>query len=168
MADQIERKKNCVEQGVEYTLKSALELVEKWNQVRSQLTPMIEELIKVEIEPAFASYSLDISFTGDKDKLVAALRIIMREGYKGKEEKPKQGDTSWYSWFHAEGKHPIWFSFTSSVCRRVKVGTKMVEQDVYEVRCGDDSVVSEDQLEIMSETAGMLPAKQAQDDGIPF
>ena len=170
MADQIERKKNCVEQGVEYSLKCALELVEKWNQVRPQLTPMIEELIKLGIEPNFTSYSLDIAFTGDADKLVAALRIIMREGYKGKADKPKMGDTSWYSWFNAEGKHAIWFNFTSSVCRRVKVGTKMVEQDVFETRCGDAPV--EDNLEIQVDAElQKLPApgtQLADDDGIPL
>jgi hypothetical protein len=31
----------------------------------------------------------------------------------------------------------IWLAFSSTVCRRVKIGTKTVEQDVYETVCDE-------------------------------
>ena len=35
-----------------------------------------------------------------------------------------------------EGLSRFWMQFTSSVCKRVQVGTKTVEQPIYEVQCG--------------------------------
>lgn len=67
------------------------------------------------------------------------LAVFLRLGFKPMVE-PKDGETYYSTWMrrkHGEIVEHIWFSFTNNACERVKVGTKMVQQDVYETRCTD-------------------------------
>ena len=64
-----------------------------------------------------------------------ALAIFLRLGYKPDYE-PKDGENYYSGWVRSGEEH-FWFSFTNNACERVKVGTKWVEQDVYETRCID-------------------------------
>lgn len=63
------------------------------------------------------------------------LAVFLRLGFKPTFE-PKDGETYYSTWMRNGTEH-IWFSFTNNACERVKVGTKTVEQDVYETRCID-------------------------------
>lgn len=126
----------------------------KWNGSREFLAPIVNALTKIGIEPEISVTSLNVSFTGNKEQLARAMRILRTSGFDTDEAKPKQGDTSWSAYFRkAECPLQIWFYFTSSVCRQVKVGTKMVEQAIYETRCGED-IMEEPPCEIapISET----------------
>jgi hypothetical protein len=109
-----------------------------WLAVRYILEPIVTRLEDLGIEPKFFT-SLDINFTGDAHKLAAVVRILRVAGFTSNNpDKPKPNQTGWYSWFRKEGVDiEIWLNFSSSVCRRVKVGTKMVEQDIYETVCGE-------------------------------
>lgn len=134
--------KELIEEQLNLTKKKA-----KWNEDKWLLGPVVNALFLIGIEPSLSSGSLNVSFSGDKAKLAAAIRILRVAGFVGDGEKPKKGDDSWYSYFH----HPrcelqIWFYFTSTVCKKVKVGTKLVEQDVYEVQCGDITIDEDPQL----------------------
>lgn len=115
-----------------------------WNANRSRLAPMARALAILKLEPTFTG-EFNISFTGDKDALVNVVRLLRIHGWNTHADKPKKGDSSWCAWYnHPECPVQIWLYFTSSVCRRVKVGTKMEQVDVYETQCGDisdDSVV---------------------------
>jgi len=83
---------------------------------------------------------MNINCAGDKHKLAAVIRILRISGFSTAANRPKQGDSSWYAWFDADNcTMRIWFSFTSSVCRRIKTGSKMVSVDTYETVCGDIS-----------------------------
>jgi hypothetical protein len=109
----------------------------RWNANRSILRPIVVALQKLKIETTLDS-NLNVSISGDAKKLAAVVRIFMISGFKPSNSKPKQGDMSWHSYFH----HPtcaidIWFYFTSSVCKRVQVGTEMKEVPVYETQCDD-------------------------------
>lgn len=116
---------------------SLSQLRAKWNASRSYLVPVITALTELGIEPKLEG-ELNVNVTGDAKRLAQCVRIFMTAGFKSAASKPKKGDTSWYSYY----KHPdclldIWFHFTSSVCKRVQVGTKLEEVPVYETRCDD-------------------------------
>jgi hypothetical protein len=82
------------------------------------------------------SGSLDICVSGDKHTLAACVRAMRVRGFDGG-RRPEAGATS-HSTFYEHGRGAqIWFSFTSKACRQVKVGTKMVEQDVFETVCNE-------------------------------
>jgi hypothetical protein len=112
----------------------------RWNACASTLKPIVNALGKLGIEPNLDDNDLNVCFTGDKEKLTQAMRILRTSGFSTSSAKPKPGDAGWYAYFtKPECPLSIWFNFSSAVCRRVKVGTKLVEQDVYEVQCGDIS-----------------------------
>jgi hypothetical protein len=142
----------------------ALELAKKrskWNAIKDFYRPIVNALHRLGVEPRLSG-DVDIHFSGDAQKLAAVVRILRTAGFATTAERPKAGDTSWCAYF----KHPqcgtdVYMYFTSSVCRRVKVGTKMVEQDIYEVQCGDISSVEPPALTI-------VPAAPQIPDEIPF
>lgn len=141
----------------------------KWNANRSLLSSVVNALCKIGIEPSFGT-NLDVSCTGDSKKLAAVVRIFRTAGFSSNAEKPKKGDTSWYAYFDShESPIRIWFCFSSSVCRRIKVGTKMVETDIYETQCGESLGEEPKELEcatvLISETES-TPALM--DPDIPF
>lgn len=88
--------------------------------------------------------SLDVTITGDVHVLTETMRILYRHGLTEPTSKPVAKQPSYSAYFNQkgyDGNTPrVWLSFSSSVCRRVKVGTKTIEQDVYEVVCGETIV----------------------------
>ena len=133
--------------------KQALEIAERrmnWARIKKQAVPIVNALNDLGIEVTYSN-DIDFSFTGDAHKLAAVVRILRTAGYNTDTDKPKQGDNTWYAFYRKEGCVRICLYFTSSVCKRVKTGTKMVEVDVYETQCGD----------IADPTADELPAPQA-------
>lgn len=81
--------------------------------------------------------SLDVRLTGDKTKFLALLRVLARFGMKP--PKVEKGATGFSHFFYPEDMPglQVYVTFSSTVCRRVKTGTKMVEQDVYETVCDE-------------------------------
>ena len=85
--------------------------------------------------------SLDFRITGDKHKLAGAVRVLRTRGWESKSDPPKPGET-WVAKFHnPKINFSVFIVYSSTVCRRVKVGTKTVEQDVYEIVC-DEQVLA--------------------------
>jgi hypothetical protein len=137
----------------------------QWNGCKEFFGPIVNAFQRIGAEPYFSTGTIYINMTGDKDKLTQAFRILRTAGLEFTSDRPKKGDTSWHSSF----KHPsqtvyVFFQFTSSVCRRIKTGTKMVEQDIYEVQCGD---ISTDEPP-PTLTIVPPPAAVAYDNEIPF
>jgi hypothetical protein len=122
---------------------SALELAKRrsrWNSIKDFYRPIVNALHRLGIEPGLST-DVDVSFSGDAHKLATVVRILRTSGFTTESARPKDGDTTWYARYtHPECATSVWLYFTSSVCKRVKVGTKMVEQDVYEVQCGDGNL----------------------------
>jgi hypothetical protein len=113
-----------------------------WESIKDFYYPIINSLQYLGIEPKLSN-DIDISFTGDAKKLATVIRIFRTHGFTSNSARPKQRDTSWVAFYtHPECPTRIWLSFTSSVCQRVKVGTRLVEENIYEVRCGDISEAS--------------------------
>ena len=120
-----------------------LELVkarQKWNSIKGFYRPIINALHLVGVEPRLSS-DIDVCFSGDAHKLAQVVRILRAAGMQTRGSRPKPGDTSWSAFYtHPDCSTQLWLNFTSSVCVRVKVGTKLVEQDIYEVRCGEIAI----------------------------
>ena len=84
--------------------------------------------------------SLDFHFSGDKALLNRIWHIMRSNGWEATREPPEANATSWNGFWEKPGATvKVWISFTSTVCKRVQVGTQMVEQPIYEVRCEETS-----------------------------
>ena len=109
-----------------------------------------------------SSYALSFSIRGTGEELTAAIRWLRTRGWNTDSKPPETNQAHWDALYvHTEdlNKIRIRLTFSSTVCRMVKVGTKMVEQDVYETRCGPEAVPDGDQ----NETAGaeVAPAEES-------
>jgi len=126
----------------------------------TSLPALFRALEEMDIPPTFdGDYDyMGLSFTGDGKKLGDVWGLLRRNGYKT-DARPQKGDTTFYAFWEHERLAKIFMNFTSSVCRRVKVGTRMVEQDIYETQCGE-----------LPEIDAPATAVVAQEDGsdIPF
>jgi hypothetical protein len=133
---------------------------QRWNAIKDFYRPIVNALHRLGLEPRLSG-DIDLSFTGDAKKLTAVVTILRHAGMQTTGARPKPGDTTWSAYYsHPDCETKLWLYFTSSVCRRVKVGTKMVEQDVFETRCGDITLV-EDALPPPAEVPAIA-------DEIPF
>lgn len=99
---------------------------------------LFRALEDLDIEPGFSldNEYINLSFAGDGPKLATVWKLLRQHGYKNSCH-PKKGDTTFYAFWAQEGHAQFFMNFTSTMCRRVKVGTKTVEQDVYETHCGE-------------------------------
>jgi len=126
---------------------ASLDLAKKkvrWNANRLRLEPIVNAFTKIGVDSDLSDGDLNIRFSGDKGKLAQGVRILRVARFVTDSAKPKKGDSSWSAFFlHPDCAIRIWFVFTSSVCRQVKTGTKTIEVDVYETRCGD---ITQEQL----------------------
>lgn len=142
---------------------SALHLAkarQKWNSIKGFYRPIVNALVRLGIEPRLSN-QVDVSFAGDAQKLASVVRLLRTSGFTTSAERPKPGDTQWLATYtHPDCEVTTWLYFTSSVCRRVKVGTRMVEQDIFETRCGDISAVP-DALPAPEEVPALI-------DEVPF
>lgn len=103
---------------------------------------------------------ISVQFAGDGPKLTAVWKLLRQNGYSTY-ARPKKGDTTFYAFWEREGSGRIFLNFSSTMCRRVQVGTKMVEQPIYETQCGELTTAD---LEIEAPKHAVVEA----DDEIPF
>lgn len=122
-------------------VKEALALAERretFKMNKALLGPIVNAMRKLGADVTFPN-SLDVRIVGDAAKLAAAVRILRTSGFTfPTESRPKKGDTSWHQFFkHSECPVAVWFNFSSSVCRRVQVGTKTetVNTPIFETVC---------------------------------
>jgi hypothetical protein len=110
----------------------------RWKESKEILTPVVAALIKQGIEPHMRDEYLNVPFAGDAAKLKAAIDVLDENGFITQSKPPAPGDMNWWGFFNCPASQiDIWVNFASSVCIRKKVGTKMVETDVFETICGD-------------------------------
>lgn len=129
--------------------KTLLKLIEARQEVQKKLAlwhstikrnpGLFQRLEQLDIEPRLNLNDgcIDISFTGDPDLLTKVWRELRRAGFKNDTFPTQKGDGTFCTHWHADGQARLWMFFSSNVCRRVQVGTKMVEQPVWETQCGD-------------------------------
>lgn len=120
---------------------------------------LFRALEDLDIEPGFnldGDY-IHLAFAGDGPKLAVVWKLLRHHGFKNSCH-PKKGDTTFYAFWEQEGYAKFFMNFTSSVCRRVQVGTQMVETPIYETHCG----------ELAPELEAPSRAVVATDNDLPF
>lgn len=142
-------------------------MANEWSRCKDRYLKFVQEMVLLGCELSTDS-DFDIHFrvSGDKQKFLQLVRCHRRYGFKP--EMPAKGATTAF-WRINDRNEQIgmYFSFSSTICHRVKVGTKMVEQDVYETRCESFVPDEEPQLQGPTHIVAMLPSS-APDDDIPF
>lgn len=108
----------------------------RWAKQHSHLTPLVASLKAIGSTFRMTDH-LDITITGGKAKLTAAFRVLGKHGFRLVTERPKEGESYWSGFFDRDLSR-VWLTFSSTVCKRVKVGTKMKEVDVYETVCEEE------------------------------
>ncbi len=79
---------------------------------------------------------IDIAITGDYTVLKAIFHAFRGLGYKPADRPKNEKLSSFSTYFEADDREcRFWLSFSSTLCKRVKIGTKMVEQPIYETVC---------------------------------
>jgi len=106
-------------------------------RVQKGMEPVEQWLMNASLD--VTNRSLDLSYSGNKHTMDGIWHALRKMGYKA-DTRPKSNEQYFSTWFRMDGNvsgdaMKIYLSFSSTVCKRVKVGTKMVEQDVYETRC---------------------------------
>lgn len=91
---------------------------------------------------------VNISFSGDGEKLKTVWGALRRAGFNTR-NRPEKGDTAFNAFWSKEGYAEIFMMFASTLCKRVQVGTKMVEQPIYETQCGDLPEIEADSTEVV-------------------
>lgn len=153
--------------------KTLLQLVERSQQATknlkefkrtvSALPELFRRLEELDIDLSFNLDStwIGLRFTGDGARLTDVWRALRLNGYSTVVH-PKKGDTEVHAFWKHEGQVELFMCFSSSLCKRVQVGTKMVEQPIYETQCGD--------LPELGEPAdkAVVVSTPEQDDDLPF
>jgi len=84
----------------------------------------------------FDSDSVDISVAGDQEVLKSIFRALRPLGYEPRSRPTIHPQSTYQTYFdHPDKDLTIWLNFSSTLCKRVKVGTKMQEVDIYETVC---------------------------------
>jgi hypothetical protein len=124
-------------------------------------------------------YSINIGVAGGPDALHETFKALRACGFEllNKEDRPKEKQSSWSGYFHLPNIPgcKIWLTFSSTKCRRVQIGTRTVEEPIYDTVCDEE----ENQVQPADPRYGSNPeyiptesvpeeAAEAQDDGIPF
>lgn len=138
--------------------------VKKWSAAFQQTVKSRPDLFRrfeeldIDLDFCLRTGDINLNFTGDGDRLAEVWKELRRNGY-APNSRPKKGESSFYTHWLQDGLSTFWMNFSSSVCRRVKTGTKTVEVDVYETQCGEIP-------ELESPTSALAVANG--DDDVPF
>jgi hypothetical protein len=104
-----------------------------------QLRAVIKALEKAEcgLTNAYMCASdMTVSVNGNIHQLALAWKALRRVGFKCESSRPKGLASSWSGWFRSPSEAQIFLQFSSTVCKRVKVGERTVTEPVYEIQCG--------------------------------
>ena len=94
------------------------------------------QLGKALIRATVTNDSVDLSVTGNYGVLKDVFHFLRKLGYEPENRPTAEKTSSFSTYFNAPDKGlRIWLNFSSTVCIRKKIGTKMVEQPVYETVC---------------------------------
>lgn len=149
---------NKIEQQIADTMRSAADSMDAWQRTGEDFRAMLHGIEQQEedgkpVSMYMGSAYVSISISGDKATLTRVVRWLRKFGYKTCDPRPAKDAVSWSPRFERappqdetigdrerfEAENPcVHLYFTSTVCRRVQVGTEMREMPVYEVRCDGD------------------------------
>lgn len=95
------------------------------------------ESLDVDVRFSADSRSIDVCFAGDGAKLGEVWTLMRRAGWGTPSSRPQKGAIEYCAFWHHATLPRIWLSFSSTTCRRVQVGARLVEQPIYETHCSD-------------------------------
>lgn len=128
-----------IDQQFADTIKSIGETMAHWATLRDRYEPIIAKLEDFGAEPTYSGW-LYASITGNRDKLVKVIRALRTSGLKSYLH-PKEGSPEFRALYESDDKAlHVYLTFTSTVCKRIKIGTKTETVDVYEVQCGEEPI----------------------------
>jgi hypothetical protein len=79
---------------------------------------------------------LNVHITGTKETLGRVFKVLRSLGFERPENAPQENQPDYLGGFRMpESSATVYVSFRSTVCRRVPVGKRTVEEIVYEVHC---------------------------------
>ena len=114
-----------------------------WDHGSKLMVPVLQKFKELGADPRYSGGDwVHVSLSGDAHAIADGVRILRTAGWKTDSAKPTRNSPQWSAFFSHENVigMSIYFSFSSSVCRRVKVGTETKTVDVYEVQCGESDV----------------------------
>jgi len=132
-------------EGVQFSIKTSAETLEYMTERLDKVSALLDDLenSNIKIVNLSGSYScFELSFTGNREDYVKFLRICGEHGIR-RHKLPESGEklSSVYGFMEGDDLK-LYVSFSSTVCEWVKVGTKMIEQDVYDVVCKSEEPTS--------------------------
>lgn len=129
-------KRSMNEMGDEY-LSGIREHLKKIGKHKAAWQAVLDAIEDIEIHHVwFDGSELNLSVAGGGSLLAAVMRPLRRLGFEP-DSRPKAGDPSFSTRFRNGSGAVVYLTFSSKVCRRVQVGTKMVETPIYEVVCDE-------------------------------
>lgn len=150
--------RNMIDDAITARRAEAMEMDQKWRENSHHFLPLLEKLDGLPCAAAITMNPGDdgclfIRLAGNAADLTLIVRAFRTTGwhtmYAGPPEAKQSSWSALWRLHKAGGEEAddvpgveIYFSFSSTVCRRVLVGKKMVEQDVYETVCGDDEAAA--------------------------
>ena len=80
---------------------------------------------------------LNVTFHGDSELYAKVYQVLRQSNYMPEKRISKEEKSYFSTWYRDEQDNlpALYVVFSSTVCRRVKVGTKMEEVPVYETVC---------------------------------
>lgn len=112
---------------------------EQFQQTVKKRPSLFRRLEEMDIDVRFSMDDGDInlSFTGDGEKFGTVWGELRRAGWSPNQRPEKDSKKSEFytHWNHGDGLCRFWMHFTSAICKRVQVGTKTIEQPIYEIQC---------------------------------
>jgi hypothetical protein len=135
----IAQRKTLAQKSAEDIIRKAENDINYYTARKEAFDPPLLELEETgyPIDVRLTSVSVDIRFSGPRKMLNDVFGILRKYGFKP-DKRPKEGETSYSGFFHDEVGRAFYLSFSSTSCRRVQVGTKTVEQPIYETVCDDE------------------------------
>jgi len=131
LVEELNQRKDAMDRTLRLAQESGLDAVAD----KIDAIPALREKVNLSAD----TYSFDLLLTGNKQDLEAVWGLLRKAGFECKDKRPEQSTPSWSGWFRKDGHEgAVYLSFTSTVCRRVVVGTKMEEVPIYEVNCGEE------------------------------
>lgn len=128
-----------------------------WQEVLASSREILADLERCGCELDYYGVSVSCTLFGSGEALTEAFRILRTSGWELDKDsaRPEAHSASWQGFFRRPKYPTIIITFSSTVCKVVKVGTKMVEQPVYAVQCGET-------------ITPIRPEDEPVDDNIPF
>jgi hypothetical protein len=103
-----------------------------------KLNALVSDLQEIGSDPYSDGDWIFIPLHGDKVKFLQFVRVICKHGFeKPSVEKGATGFNKIARMGDGDTELTLYFQFSSTQCRRVKIGTEMVEREIYETVCDE-------------------------------